>query len=161
MKGRLNKNYGTSDQTRQVLTGKTESAARAYGCIEQYISGIKNGYEPDPYPRFREWSQILVLGEASISPYINDLEEIEAMVHGKASANTSVADLLIGKLNADCENTAVIVKASEDGTWDERDCDNLLKVCDRMKEQEAKLRETVLAKKLEHVKSRNRLKAVA
>lgn len=48
------KTYTLTDETYRVLNGKEAEIAKEMECEPQYIYGIKNKDNPDPYPKFRE-----------------------------------------------------------------------------------------------------------
>jgi hypothetical protein len=141
---RNKKDFPTSSETREVLNRKEENIAKSYGCEPAYIFNIKNGHEPDPFPIFRAWFKDCAFGGGNVRVYLHDLEGIAYQAENGINPTGNLTEKLLSKIDTDAKSTHVLAQSIVDNYLDERECEQILKVCDRMKGEEISLRQLAL-----------------
>lgn len=136
--------YPTSDETREVLNGQETKIAKSYGCEPAYIFNIKNGHEPDPYPIFRQWLKDCAFGGGNVRVYLHDLEGIAHQAENGINPTVNLTEKLLSKIDTDYKSTHILAQSIADNYLDERECEQILEACDRMKSEEQGLRELAL-----------------
>lgn len=146
---RAKKDFPTSSETREALNGFETQIAKSYGCEPSYIFNIKNGHEPDPYPIWRAWFKDCAFGGGQVRLYLHDMEMIAHQAENGIKPVKNLTEKLLSKIDSDAESTHVLAQAIVDNYLDDRECDLILKACDRMKMEEKELRELALNRKAE------------
>ena len=124
--------YPLTDETREVFKTRYADIAREMGIAPQYLYGVIYGDNPDAYSYFRVLYSACVRADADHQIYDQDLASIRNR-YRKRDKTDCPTECLLKKVHIDAQTTERLIKALDDGRFDEQESILLRKDVERIR----------------------------
>jgi hypothetical protein len=129
--------YQRTDETFQAV-GTETAIAKQGNWDPSYIYGIKNGDNPDPYPKFRELFQNTAFAGGNARLWLDDLSGILARARGEGIKRDLSASI-IEKIDVDAKSVNSILEALRDGILTKAECHEIKAHLARLEQNTAEI----------------------